>query len=39
MAKAVGQFIKGLGMAFLSIAVAPILALSQIIDAFSSFIS
>jgi hypothetical protein len=38
MVKAVGYFAKGLGLAFLAIAVAPIMALSQIMDAFSSFI-
>jgi hypothetical protein len=38
MVKAVSLFVKGLGIAFLAIAAAPIIALSQLIDAFSSFI-
>jgi hypothetical protein len=39
MERAMGQFVKGLGLAFLAFAISPILALSQIVDAFSSFIS
>jgi hypothetical protein len=38
MVKAVGQFVGGLGLAIIAIAVAPIMALSQLVDAFSSFI-
>jgi hypothetical protein len=39
MLKAMGQFFEGVGMAFLAVAVAPILAISKLVVAFSSFIN